>query len=226
MSVLIIKICGLSTAETLDVALDAGADAVGFMFFPPSPRHLGYEAARTLGARVRGRAEKVAVSVDPDDATLATIVEVLDPDMLQLHGKEPPARVAAIKQRFGLPVMKAIPVESRVDLAAVADYAGVADRLLFDARAPREATRPGGLGKPFDWRLLENLDPGLPFMLSGGLDAGNVAEALRVTRARAVDVSSGVERAPGEKDPDKIRAFVCAARAAEAELAGNIMSSA
>ena len=223
---LLVKICGLSTAETLDVALEAGADAVGFVFFPPSPRHLGYEAARALGARVKGRAEKVALSVDADDAMLAAAVEALRPDALQLHGKETPARVAAIKQRFGLPVMKAIAVEARGDLAAIADYVGVADRLLFDARAPREATRPGGLGKAFDWRLLENLDPGIPFMLSGGLDAGNVAEALRITRARSVDVSSGVERSPGEKDPDKIRAFVRAARAAEAELAGKIMSSA
>ena len=223
---LVIKICGLSTAETLDVALDAGADAVGFVFFPPSPRHLSNETARMLGARVKGRAEKVALSVDADDALLAAVVDALRPDALQLHGKESPTRVAAIKQRFGLPVMKAIPIEVRGDLAAVADYVGVADRLLFDARAPREATRPGGLGKSFDWRLLENLDPGVPFMLSGGLDAGNVAEALRVTRARAVDVSSGVERAPGEKDPDKIRAFVRAARTAEAELAGNIMSNA
>jgi len=223
---LLIKICGLSTAETLDVALDAGADAVGFVFFPASPRHLAYEVARTLGARVKGRAEKVALSVDADDATLAAVAEALGPDALQLHGKETPARVAAIKQRFGLPVMKAIAVETRGDLAAIADYVGVADRLLFDARAPREATRPGGLGKSFDWRLLENLDPGVPFMLSGGLDAGNVAEALRITRARSVDVSTGVERAPGEKDPDKIRAFVRAARAAEAELAGKIMSSA
>jgi len=226
MSGLLIKICGLSTAATLDVALAAGADAVGFVFFPPSPRHLEYEAARKLGARVKGRAEKVALSVDADDTTLAAVVEALRPDALQLHGKEFPARVAAIKQRLGLAVMKAIPVEVRTDLAAVADYVGVADRLLFDARAPREATRPGGLGKSFDWRLLENLDPGIPFMLSGGLDAGNVAEALRITRARSVDVSSGVERAPGEKDPDKIRAFVRAARAAEAELAGRIMSSA
>ena len=199
---------------------------MGFVFFPPSPRHLGYDAARTLGARVKGRAEKVALSVDADDAMLAAAVAALRPDVLQLHGKETPARVAAIRQRFGLPVMKAIAVEARGDLAAVADYASVADRLLFDARAPREATRPGGLGRAFDWRLLENLDPGIPFMLSGGLDAGNVAEALRITRARGVDVSSGVERAPGEKDPDKIRAFVRAARAAEAELAGNIMSSA
>jgi phosphoribosylanthranilate isomerase len=223
---LLVKICGLSTAETLDVALDSGADAVGFVFFPPSPRHLAYEAARKLGARVNGRAQKVALSVDADDAMLDAVVEALHPDALQLHGKETPARVAAIKQRFGLPVMKAIPVEAHADLAAIADYAGVADRLLFDARPPREATRPGGLGKSFDWRLLENLDPGVPFMLSGGLDAGNVAEALRITHARAVDVSSGVERVPGEKDPDKIRAFVRAARAAEAELAGNIMSSA
>src|SRR5271167_1601916 len=214
---LIVKICGLSTRETLDVALEAGADLVGFVFFPPSPRHLGYEAARALGARVAGRAGKVALTVDAVDATLAAIVDALKPDMLQLHGKEPPARVAALKQRFGLPVMKAIPVEARADLAAVAAYASVADRLLFDARAPREATRPGGLGKPFDWRLLENLDPGVPFMLSGGLDAGNLGEALRITRAPGVDVSSSVERAPGEKDPDKIRAFVRAAREAAAK---------
>jgi phosphoribosylanthranilate isomerase len=223
---LLIKICGLSTAETLDVALDVGADAVGFVFFPPSPRHIAYQAARNLASRVKGRAEKVALSVDADDALLDAVVEALHPDALQLHGKETPTRVTAIKRRFGLPVMKAIPVETRGDLAAVADYVGVADRLLFDARAPHEATRPGGLGKSFDWRLLDNLDPGIPFMLSGGLDAGNVAEALRITRARAVDVSSGVERSPGEKDPQKIRAFVRAARAAEAELAGNLMSSA
>ena len=216
---LIVKICGLSTPEALDVALDAGADMVGFVFFPPSPRHLSFDAARTLGDRVRGRARKVALTVDADDATLEAIVESLQPDLLQLHGKETPARVAALKRRFGLPVMKAIPVEGKSDLASIADYVAIADRLLFDARAPREATRPGGLGKSFDWRLLENLDPGMPFMLSGGLDAGNVGEALRITGARGVDVSSGVERAPGEKDPDKIRAFVRAAREAAARLA-------
>ena len=213
MSVLV-KICGLSTAESLDVALDAGADLVGFVFFPPSPRHLGFEEARMLGARVKGRAGKVALSVDADDAFLDATVAALRPDMLQLHGKEPPARVRELKQRFGLPVMKAIAVERREDLAAIAAYADVADQLIFDARAPREATRPGGLGKPFDWQLLEGLDPGLAFMLSGGLHAGNVAEALNVTRAPGVDVSSGVERGPGEKDPDKIRAFIRAARAA------------
>jgi phosphoribosylanthranilate isomerase len=209
---LIVKICGLATPEALDVAIDAGADMVGFVFFPPSPRHLGFDTARALGDRVRGRAQKVALSVDADDALLDAVVAALRPDLLQLHGREPPARVAALKARFGLPVMKAIAVEAKGDLAAAAAYVTVADRLLFDARAPREATRPGGLGRPFDWSLLENLDLRMPFMLSGGLDAGNVGEALRITRAPAVDVSSGVERAPGEKDPDKIRAFVRAAR--------------
>jgi phosphoribosylanthranilate isomerase len=213
MSVLV-KICGLSTPDTLDVALDAGADLVGFVFFPPSPRHLAFDQAQALGARVKGRAGKVALSVDADDAFLDAVVAALKPDMLQLHGREPPARVRAVKQRFGLPVMKAIPVEQGADLAALADYADVADRLIFDARPPREATRPGGLGKPFDWHLLEDLDPALAFMLSGGLDAGNVAEALQVTRAPGVDVSSGVERAPGQKDPDKISAFIRAARTA------------
>jgi phosphoribosylanthranilate isomerase len=211
MSVLV-KICGLKTAAALDAALAAGADLVGFVFFPPSPRHLGLDEARTLGARVKDRAAKVALIVDADDAALDAIVEALRPDMLQLHGKEPPARVAEVKRRLRLPVMKAIPVETTADLAAVPAYAGVADRLLFDARPPRAATRPGGLGKPFDWHLLQDVDRAVPFMLSGGLDAGNVAEALVVTRAAGVDVSSGVERAPGEKDPDRIVAFVRAAR--------------
>jgi phosphoribosylanthranilate isomerase len=216
---LLIKICGLSTPDALDAALDAGADLVGFVFFAPSPRHLDFAAARALGTRVRGRALKVALSVDADDAWHAAAIAALQPDLLQLHGKEPPARVAAVKRTFGLPVMKAIAVEAPDDLATIATYAGVADRLIFDARAPRAATRPGGLGRSFDWRLLENLDPGLQFMLSGGLDAGNVAEALRITRAGGVDVSSGVERSSGVKDPDKIRAFIAAARQAAATVA-------
>ena len=219
---LIVKICGLSTPEALDVALDEGADMVGFVFFPPSPRHLSHDAARSLGRRVRDRALKVALTVDADDAMFDALVEALQPDQLQLHGKESPARVAALKKRFGLPVMKAIAVETKADLATMAPYAGIADRLLFDARAPREATRPGGLGKTFDWHLLENIDPGVPFMLSGGLDADNVADALRITHAPGVDVSSGVERAPGEKDPDKIRAFIRAARDAADKLIGRV----
>jgi phosphoribosylanthranilate isomerase len=215
---LLVKICGLKTESALDAALEAGADMVGFVFFPPSPRNVAFDTARGLGQRVRGRAQKVALTVDADDALLDTVVEALRPDILQLHGRESPARVSALKQRFGVQVMKAIAVEVKSDLAAVATYAKVAGRLLFDARAPREATRPGGLGRPFDWRLLENLDPGVPFMLSGGLDADNVAEALRMTRAPGVDVSSGVERTPGEKDADKIRAFVRAAREAAARI--------
>src|ERR1700686_1503771 len=212
---LLVKICGLSARETLDVALDAGADMVGFVFFPPSPRHLGLEMARELGKQAKRRASKVALTVDADDLTLANIVEALQPDLLQLHGKETVARLRDIKQKFGLPVMKAIAVETSADLATLAGYADVADRILFDARAPKEATRPGGLGAVFDWHVLEKLDLQLPFMVSGGLHAGNVAEAVRLTRAGGVDVSSGVERAPGVKDPEMIRAFIRAARATE-----------
>jgi phosphoribosylanthranilate isomerase len=212
---LILKICGLSTPETLDVALQAGADMVGFVFFPASPRHIGLETARELGRQAKGRAEKVALTVDADDATLANIVETLRPDMLQLHGRETTARLRDIRQSFGLPVMKAIAVETAADLVPLSGYAAVADRILFDARAPKDATRPGGLGAVFDWHVLENLDRKLPFMVSGGLNAGNVAEAVRVTRAGGVDVSSGVERAPGIKDPDMIRNFIRAARATE-----------
>ena len=179
----IVKICGLSTPEALDVALEAGADMVGFVFFPASPRHIGFEAAKLLGARAASRALKVALTVDAANDMLRDIVDALKPDLLQLHGRETPERVGAIRSRFGLPVMKAIPIAARADLSPVRLYATMADRMLFDARAPREATRPGGLGKPFDWRLLQNLDVGIPFMLSGGLDAGNVAEALQITRA-------------------------------------------
>jgi phosphoribosylanthranilate isomerase len=212
---LLVKICGLSTRETLDVALDAHADMVGFVFFPPSPRHIAaLDVARDLGARVAGSALKVALTVDADDTTFVDLIAALKPDLLQLHGSETPERVTEIKKRFGLPVMKVLAIETAADLAAVSRYRGVADRILFDARAPKDATRPGGLGKPFDWTLLKGIDPGLPWMLSGGLTSENVTEALRITQAPGVDVSSGVERAPGVKDPDKIRAFIAAARAA------------
>jgi phosphoribosylanthranilate isomerase len=215
---LTVKICGLRTPEALDVALESGADLVGFVFFPPSPRNLGLEAARALGARVQGRAGKVALTVDANDDTLLDIVAALKPDMLQLHGTETPERVVTVRTRFGLPVMKALPIAERSDLSPIRLYAQVADRLLFDARAPKEATRPGGLGTPFDWTLLKDVNPGVPFMLSGGLSAGNVTEALRVTRAPGVDVSSGVERKPGEKDAAKIREFIRVARSAEEPL--------
>jgi phosphoribosylanthranilate isomerase len=212
---LTVKICGLKTLEALHVALESGADLVGFVFFPPSPRNLGLEAARELSARVQGRAGKVALSVDATDDTLRDIVAALKPDMLQLHGKETPERVVQVRTRFGLPVMKALPIAERGDLSPIRLYAQVVDWLLFDARAPKDASRPGGLGTPFDWTLLKDVNPGVPFMLSGGLDAGNVAEALAITNAPGVDVSSGVERSAGVKDPDKIHAFVRAARAAD-----------
>jgi phosphoribosylanthranilate isomerase len=211
---LIVKICGLSTPETLDAALDAGADMVGFVFFPPSPRHLQFDVARALGQRVRGRAQKVALTVDADPAFLQSIVEALGPDILQLHGAESVAQITAIRRKFGLPVMKAVPIAVKEDLVRIGTYATVADRLLFDARAPRDATRPGGLGNTFDWHLLKNVRSGVPFMLSGGLDATNIVDALRITRATGIDVSSGVERDPGVKDVDKIIAFVRAARRA------------
>jgi phosphoribosylanthranilate isomerase len=212
---LIVKICGLSTPETLSVALEAGADMVGFVFFPPSPRHLALETARDLGKLVKGCAAKVALTVDADDATLGGIVEALQPDILQLHGHESVTRLADIRQKFSLPVMKAIAVKTASDLANLPEYAAVADRILFDARAPREATRPGGLGAVFDWHILKNLELKIPYMVSGGLRADNVADAVLVTRAGGVDVSSGVERSPGHKDGEMIRAFIKAARRIE-----------
>ena len=214
---LIVKICGLSTPESLDVALDAGADMVGFVFFPPSPRNISFDAARALGERVRGRAQKVALSVDAGDALLDAVVESLQPDLLQLHGKESPARVAALKKRYGLPVMKAIAVEVKgrprppsptMRRSPIACCSMRARRAKRRGRAASAGRSTGG-----SWKML---DPGVPFMLSGGLDAGNLGEALRITHAPGVDVSSGVERAPGEKDPDKICAFVRAAREAAA----------
>ncbi|NEW92286.1 phosphoribosylanthranilate isomerase [Rhodopseudomonas sp. BR0M22] len=210
----IVKICGLTTADTLEAAVEAGADMVGFVFFPASPRHLDIDFADALGRQVRSRAAKVALTVDADDDLLDAIVEQLRPNWLQFHGSESPERVRSIKRIYGLPVMKAIAVAGPDDLAVLPDYAAVADRILFDARPPKDATRPGGLGTAFDWKLLDGVDVKLPFLVSGGINAGNVAEALRVTRAHGVDVSSGVETSPGEKDPDLIRDFIRAARAA------------
>lgn len=212
-----IKICGLSTAETLEASLGAGADMVGMVFFAPSPRHVDLATAATLGAQARGRAQIVALTVDADDATLATIIDALRPDMLQLHGRESVERVAAIRARFGLPVMKALGIASAKDLAALAAYEGVADRLLLDAKPPKGAILPGGNGVAFDWNLIAGLDPARPFMLSGGLDPENVADAVRLIHPPGLDVSSGVERGPGIKDPSRIEAFLRAARAAEAQ---------
>ncbi|QEN89278.1 phosphoribosylanthranilate isomerase [Labrys sp. KNU-23] len=212
----LIKICGLSTPETLEAALAAGADMVGFVFFEKSPRHIDDDLAARLGAQVSGRARKTALSVDADDARLDAIVAALAPDGLQLHGKESPERVAAVKARYGLPVLKAIGVSDAADLERAVAYRGVADWLLLDAKPPKDAAHPGGNGVTFDWTLLKHLDRTLPFMLSGGLDPANVAEAIRISTPDGVDVSSGVEDRPGVKNPDKIRAFVETARQAYA----------
>ena len=210
----LVKICGLSTPAALDAALAAGADMVGFVFFPKSPRHIGLDAARALGARARGRARIVALAVDPDDGLLAGVVEALDPDLLQLHGKESPERVADIGARFGRLTMKAIGVAAPEDLAVAGSYDEAADFLLIDAKPPKGAVLPGGNGLPFDWRLARDFAPKRPWLLSGGLDAANVAQAIRATGVRGVDVSSGVESAPGVKDELKIAVFVAAAREA------------
>ena len=217
----LVKICGLSTHEALDAALSAGADLVGFVRYPRSPRHVSLDEGQALSARARGRALRVALTVDADDRELEEIVATIDPDILQLHGEETRERVAEVRARFGRPVMKAVGIAGEGDLAQVQTYAAVADRLLLDAKPPRTAEAlPGGNGLAFDWRLVARLDPALPFMLSGGLAPDNVAAAVALTGARALDVSSGVERSPGETDPEKIERFVRAARAAWERLDG------
>ena len=219
----IVKICGLSTSSTLEAALRAGADMVGFVFFPKSPRHVGFEAAHALGEQARGRARIVALTVDADDAMLALIVGALAPDLLQLHGRESPARVQAIRARFGRATMKAIGVAAPEDLAAARAYDdGAADMLLVDAKPPKGAVLPGGNGLAFDWRLARDLSFATPWLLSGGLDPANVGEAIGLTGAGGVDVSSGVESAPGIKDEGRIAAFVAAARAAFAHASEGV----
>jgi phosphoribosylanthranilate isomerase len=210
----IVKICGLSTAATLDAALEAGADMVGFVFFAKSPRHIDWATARVLGRQARGRATIAALSVDADDDMLKRIVDALTPDLMQLHGSETPARVREIAALFARPTMKAIGVATRADLAAAQAYEGVAGTLLVDAKPPKDAVLPGGNGRPFDWSLTREFRPSVPWLLSGGLDPDTVERAIALSGARGVDVSSGVESAPGVKDPARIRAFVAAARRA------------
>jgi phosphoribosylanthranilate isomerase len=212
----IVKICGLNRPEPLEAALAGGADMVGFVFFEKSPRHITLDQARRLSQQVRGRAEKVALIVDADDSRIAAIVEVLAPDWLQLHGAETPERVAALRAAFGRPILKALGVAEQSDVLRAAHYQKVADRLLFDAKPPMGAALPGGNGLSFDWTILQDYSSraaNKDWMLSGGLDPHNVAEAIRLTGAPGVDVSSGVEDAPGEKSVEKIRAFISAARA-------------
>jgi len=210
---LLVKICGLSTPETLDAALSAGADMVGFVFFARSPRHLSLERGAALAKQVAGRAEVVALTVDMNEEDLDALVQAVHPDWLQLHGVESVDQVAAVRAAFGVQVMKAVPIAGPSDLERAERYMTVADRLLLDAKPPKGATRPGGLGATFDWSIVSGFDPDVPWLLSGGLRPGNVAEALRVSGASGVDVSSGVETAPGVKSPELIRAFIASARA-------------
>lgn len=220
----LIKICGLSTPATLEAAIAAGADMVGFVRFPRSPRHLELDPGRELSQAARGRVLRVLLVVDAEDRDLDAAMAALDPDILQLHGHETPQRLEALRIRYGVPVMKAIGIAESADLAGIAAYEDAADRILLDAKPPRGAALPGGNGVAFDWGLLAaakgaepsglgGLDPGT-LMLSGGLSPENVAEAIRITGIRAVDVSSGVETRPGEKDAGRIRAFIQAARQA------------
>lgn len=211
-----VKICGIKTPEALQAALAARADFVGFVFYPPSPRSLAPEVAAELAELARGRAAIVALIVDADDATIERIVMAVEPDFLQLHGSESPERVAEIARRWGRPVIKAIKVESAGDAERALDYVDVAKLILFDAKAPKDlaGALPGGNGLAFDWRLLDGVKDRVPFLLSGGLTPDNVADAIAATGATIVDVSSGVETAPGTKSPDLIRQFIAAARAA------------
>ena len=214
--VLEIKICGLTTRPAVTAALAERADMIGFVFFGPSPRNVRVAAAAELGEIARGRAGIVALVVDADDAQLAAIVEGLKPDLLQLHGHETPERVGQIRERFGVPIMKALKIATAEDLDVIEAYRPHVDRFLFDAKPPPTLIHvlPGGNGLTFDWRLIAGLEAGRPSMLSGGLTPDNVAEAIRLTATGGVDVSSGVERRPGEKDPDLIKAFIAAARGA------------
>jgi phosphoribosylanthranilate isomerase len=198
----------LKSREALDAAVEGGARFVGFVFFPASPRSIAVEDAAALRARVPPEVKAVAVLVEPDEALLARVVQTVKPDILQLHGQESPEAVAAMRRRHNVLVMKALALSQRADLEPVPRYAAVADLLLFDSKPDAAATRPGGNAQRFDWQLLNGAPIGKPWMLSGGLNADNVAEAVRISGARLVDVSSGVEARPGVKDPERIRAFL------------------
>lgn len=212
---LIVKICGIRTPELLEAAIAAGADMVGFMHVERSPRYVDLEALTELISQARGRIETCVVLVNPDNSSVMEIA-ALSPDWIQLHGPETPHRAQAIRDEAGIAILKALPIGDAEDVAGVADFADAADRLLLDAKPPKGADRPGGRGVAFDWDLLKALDPDLPFMLSGGLTPETVGTAIARVRPFGVDVSSGVETAPGEKDAGLIRAFIDKARAAHA----------
>jgi len=209
----VIKICGIKSSDMLETAITAGADMVGFMHFARSPRHVSIEEIATLISQARGRIETCVVLVNPDNSCVAEVA-ALGPDWIQLHGPETPHRVEAIRAEAGVEVIKALPIGSAEDVGHVAGFIDIADRILVDAKPPKGADRPGGHGASFDWSLLKALDPSIPFMLSGGLTPQTVAEAIRTVRPFGVDVSSGVETAPGIKDRQLIEAFIRNAREA------------
>ncbi len=212
MSILV-KICGLKTPDAVDTALDNGADLAGFVFFDRTPRNITIPDAVALTSRVGDRAERVGLMVNPGDDFIQSILNEVALDILQLHGAETPERVAEIRARFGLPVMKVCAISGADDIAVARAYEGIADRLLFDAKPPKGATRPGGNAVAFDWQVLAGEAWACPWLLAGGLTPENVAEAIRISGAPGVDVSSGVEDAPGEKNLGKIAAFLRAAKA-------------
>lgn len=207
-----VKICGINSLEAADAAASAGADFAGMVFFPQSPRHLGFDQAAAIAERLRGGPRLVALFVNPDDAMLAEGIASTQPDLIQLHGMEKPSRVGQIVSRFGLPVIKALQIADSADLAAAKDYEGAVDYFLFDAKSPPKAERPGGHGVSFDWKILSGCDVRLPWLLAGGLNAENVGRAVRASGAKIVDTSSGVETSPGRKSPEMIREFIRAAR--------------
>jgi phosphoribosylanthranilate isomerase len=209
-----VKICGVTTGEAVQAALDGGASFLGFMFFEKSPRNIDPEAASRLAQPARGKARIVAVMVDPSDAEADRVAAVLKPDLIQLHGKETPARAHAIGQRTGAGIVKVLPVSEAADLAMAADFETVTEHLMFDTKPPKDAERPGGLGTAFDWTLLAGRRFSRPWFLAGGLNPWNVAEAIQQSGAPLLDVSSGVERGPGLKDPALIAAFLDAAKRA------------
>jgi phosphoribosylanthranilate isomerase len=211
---ILVKICGINSAEAADAAARAGADLAGLVFHSHSPRHLSLDAARSLADRLRGRSRLVALVADADDETIAAVVAAVQPHYLQLHGRETPARVGQIRARFARPLIKAVAIADNADVAASAAYEDAADMLLFDAKAPDGAARPGGHGAPFDWQLLRGRTCRRSWLLAGGLNPGNVARAIAASDAPGVDVSSGVESAPGVKDIQMIADFVSAVRSA------------
>lgn len=214
MSTVVVKICGLSEPETLEAALGAGADMIGLVSFQKSPRHVELSTMGALANQARGRAEIVVLTVDATDAHLSALDDAVKPDWWQLHGREDESRVKSVRAKFGQPVMKALGIGSAEDTISANGFVGIADRILLDAKPPKDATRPGGLGAVFDWSLLDALDRSQPFMLSGGLNPSNVGDAIVATSAPGVDVSSGVESAPGRKDAAMIEQFIHAAKAA------------